>query len=145
MWTCLSAQLWWFVRLLYLLPCQYKSKNRCSNYHACHHSLCTTPYICDLSISCVLIHILICPQNMMMRIRRLYCNATIISILVAFMSGWKEVKLALSVQRYLVFSRNHFTWEVIYYLWFYQHGSFKQSENILKKISNVIMWRSLMS
>jgi len=86
-----------------------KTKSRCSNYHACHYSLCTTPYICDFSISCVLNHIHICPQNMIMRIRRLHCNATIISILVAFMSGWKEVKFALSVQRYLAFPRNHFT------------------------------------
>lgn len=68
-----------------------------------------TPYLCDFCISCVLNHILICLQNTIMRIRRLYCNATTISIIVAFLSGWKEDKIAQSVERYLVFSRNHFT------------------------------------
>jgi hypothetical protein len=83
--------------------------DRCSNYHACPYSLCTTPYICDFSISCVLNHILICPQNMIMRIRRLHCNANIISTLAAFTSGWKGARLARSVQRYQTFSRNHLT------------------------------------
>ncbi|KAL5663486.1 hypothetical protein ACJX0J_023594, partial [Zea mays] len=36
--------------------------------------------------------------NMISRTRRSCCSANIISTLVAFTSGWKEVKLALSMQ-----------------------------------------------
>nr|ACN34956.1 unknown [Zea mays] len=38
-------------------------------------------------------------KNMIMRIRRLHCNANIISTLAAFTSGWKGARLARSVQR----------------------------------------------
>ena len=61
----------------------------------------------DFSICCVL-NIILYLQNMIMRIQRLHCSATIISILVAFTSGWKEVKLALSAQRYVSSTRKLF-------------------------------------
>jgi hypothetical protein len=61
------------------------------------------------SISYVLNIKIIYLQNIISRTQRLHCNVTIISILVAFTNGWKEVNLALSVPRYVASIRNYFT------------------------------------